>query len=58
MLLFNMGKLWCERKKPFVEATKSSGKDTSSNNVCCHEVAKAPSDVMDGRGGLPRFGVG
>ena len=30
----------------------------SSNNVWCHEVAKAPSDVMRREVGEPRFGVG
>ena len=29
----------------------------SSKDVCCHEVVKAPDDVMVGAVGSPRFGV-
>ena len=37
---------------------KTSGIGVSSKDVCCHETAKAPSDVMGRCGWVPRFGVG
>ena len=40
------------------QSSISLQKDISSKAVCCHEVVKAPDDVMVGAMGEPRFGVG